>query len=239
MLAYSCRNGYIEAATLSSLLKQHTAAELYDKLQSLIDYLLLAGPVSKYLPIRKEVPLMHASVLGLHVQAAADAAVQAMLSSTGFSSPNYTQDFSTAVFYLSITLDNTSGVKIQPYAVSGAGIKWKQHTIKAAGPTAAQIDYVRVDPSVTLSQLPEGGPSSTLDLYSLPGWQAAWLAANERNSSESTIRANYKILPVVETRLKSALAACSTTEHNPKVEVVPCHAHSTTNKNVLVLVVHW
>lgn len=100
---------------------------------------------------------MHASVLGLHVQAAADATVQAMLSSTGFSSPHYTQDFSTAVFYMSITPDNTSGVKIQPYAVSGAGIKWKQHTIEAAGPTAAQIDYVRVDPSVKLLQLPEGG----------------------------------------------------------------------------------
>lgn len=97
-----CRSGCIDAATLSSLLRQHTAADLYDKLKSLIDYLLLPGPVSKYLPKSKEVPLMHASVLGLHYEAAADAAVQTMLSSTAFNSSKYSKKINTAVFYLCV-----------------------------------------------------------------------------------------------------------------------------------------
>jgi hypothetical protein len=52
-----CRQGYIEAATLSALLKQHTTADLFNSLQALVDYLMLPGPVTKYLPLMNKVPL--------------------------------------------------------------------------------------------------------------------------------------------------------------------------------------
>jgi hypothetical protein len=81
---------------------------------------------------------------------------------------------------------------------------------------------------------PPGGASSRLlDLSSLVYYQSS------HSRSTSTLCTNHKILPLVEARLKTALAAGSSTEHNPKVEVVPCSARGTINKNASVLVVLW
>jgi hypothetical protein len=116
----------------------------------LID-LLLPSPVSKYLPSGLQLPLMHASALGLRYEAAADEAVQSILASTSFNGPRRWNDINTAVFYLSITPDATYAIKIQPYAVSGAIIEWQQHiSAEAASATAAQIDWVDVGGSAAL-----------------------------------------------------------------------------------------
>jgi hypothetical protein len=127
-----CRQGHIEAATLSALLKQHTTADLSKKLQALIDYLMLPDPVTKYLPPRSKVPLMYVSVLDLHCQAAANYAVQTILSSTAFSAPSVSRDVTNhraAFLYVSMVADDTCLVKVQVCVVrvarSGPLSSWK------------------------------------------------------------------------------------------------------------------
>jgi hypothetical protein len=54
---------------------------LVEKLQQLLDFLNLPGPVSKYLPAMNTIPLRHVGVLDLHIEAAAQKTVNLMLGS--------------------------------------------------------------------------------------------------------------------------------------------------------------
>lgn len=60
------RNEHLPLATLSSLLKTNTTAELYSKLSGLIDYLGVSEPVSKLLPPMEQVPLRYIGLLDLY-----------------------------------------------------------------------------------------------------------------------------------------------------------------------------
>ena len=70
---------------LADAAKSHSTQDLLRQLQQLLDLLNVPGPVSKYLPAMNTIPLQHVSVLDLHVEAAAQHAVDLMLGSSVFS----------------------------------------------------------------------------------------------------------------------------------------------------------
>lgn len=67
---------------LSTAAKSYITMDLFDKLQQLLDFLNIPGPVSKYLPAKDSIPLRHIGVLDLHVEAAARRAVNLILDSS-------------------------------------------------------------------------------------------------------------------------------------------------------------
>jgi hypothetical protein len=53
--------------------------DMFDKLQQLLDFLNIPGPVSKYLPAKDTIPLRNIGVLDLHVEVAARRVVDLIL----------------------------------------------------------------------------------------------------------------------------------------------------------------
>lgn len=80
MLHCRCRGARLPLDLVSDLLKTHSTADLQDNLQSLLDYLLLPGPLSTYLPPRSQITLCHLGVLDMHYAAAVRTAVQCIMS---------------------------------------------------------------------------------------------------------------------------------------------------------------
>lgn len=75
-LCCQCRGTHLPLDLLSKLLQTHSVAELLDNLQRLIDYLLLPGTLSSYLPPKSKITLRHIGVLDLHCHMRYAAAVR-------------------------------------------------------------------------------------------------------------------------------------------------------------------
>jgi len=248
----ACRQGYIEAGTLSRLLTQHTTADLYDRLKDLIDYLLLPGSVTKYLPARQQVPLLHASALDLHYQAAANSAVETMLLSTAFSNAEICRDIGTqraAFFYLTMEPDSRNLVQVQVYAVGDSVLhSWKpppntvwdtEAAVTAAAATAqSQRQLLTLSSSAVALKLQESSSSRPSQFYNLV------------SSGGATKDCSTQLTSMVQSRLTTAVAAARATgiASSTVLQVCPIkvaatseyRSHGSSNtRAVPVWVLYW
>lgn len=92
----TCRThgrGPLPLELLSELLCQHTAKEVHATLAALLEYLLLPGTVSDWLPAPSAIPLKYAGVLDLHMYPLASQVADAIVASLPFSSNIRTDGF--------------------------------------------------------------------------------------------------------------------------------------------------
>lgn len=202
------------------MLTKHTTADLYDKLKDLIDYLLLPGPVTKYLPSQQQVPLRYARALDLHYQAAANNAVEAILSSTVFSNPGICKDIGenrAAFFYLpmlcgSDAISEGEVVNVQVYAVGDTALsRWKPPAASAsttssslAGPAAggtAPVNFIMTY-AADVIQLPQSPNSTTQRLCNI-------LSGARAGNPVAIPLDHAQLVPMIQLGLEKGLAAAN------------------------------
>jgi hypothetical protein len=112
-----CRQGRLPLQLLSDAAKSHTSQDLFDKLQQLLDFLNILGPVSKYLPDITSIPLRHMAVQDLHIEAAAQHAVDLMLGSSVFTNHASTGTSGAAFYCIRLQEQVTSHYEPLVYAL--------------------------------------------------------------------------------------------------------------------------
>jgi hypothetical protein len=112
---------------LSDAAKSYSTHDLLDKLQQLLDFLNIPGPVLEYLPAKDNITLRHMGVLDLHVEAAAQHAVDLMLGSSSFSSSGSTGSSGVAFFTVRLKEEVSSHYDLMVFALSGGNFsKWSK-----------------------------------------------------------------------------------------------------------------
>lgn len=114
---------------LSEAAKSHSTQDLLVKLQQLLDFLAIPGPVLEYLPAKDNITLRHMGVLDLHVEAAAQHAVDLMLGSSSFSSSGSTGSSSAAFFCVRLKEEVSSHYDLLVFALSGGNLsRWNKNS---------------------------------------------------------------------------------------------------------------
>lgn len=114
---------------LSEAAKSYSTQDLLVKLQQLLDFLAIPGPVLEYLPAKDNITLRHMGVLDLHVEAAAQHAVDLMLGSSSFSSSGSTGSSSAAFFCVRLKEEVSSHYDLLVFALSGGNLsRWNKNS---------------------------------------------------------------------------------------------------------------
>jgi hypothetical protein len=145
---------------LSDAAKSHSTPDLLDKLQQLLHFLNIPGPIRKYLPVKDNITLRHLSVLDLYIEEAAQQAVDLMLGSSLFSSTSSTGSTGAAFFTVRLKEDVSSHYQVLVYALTGGLLPAWPKGSTAAFSTGDHIQSV---------QLPEGTSSSSSSISSRAG----------------------------------------------------------------------
>jgi hypothetical protein len=132
---------------LSDAAKSHSTPDLLHKLQQLLDFLNIPGPVSKYLPDMGSIPFQHLSVLDIYIEEAAAHAVDLMLRSSMFSNTSSTGSSGAAFFSVFLKEEVSSHYELVVYALSGGRL--------SAWPKGSTENFMAYS-NVQAVQLPEG-----------------------------------------------------------------------------------
>jgi hypothetical protein len=215
-------------------LKEHTTADLFNKLQAFFDYLLLPGTFAKYLPDRSKMPLIHVSVFDLHCQTAAKDVVQVILSSTAFSDVRICKDISsclyrrTAFFYLSAIPDDTCVVKVKAYAVPTSQFSKRCRDSGTSGTPSSTMPVMFYN-DASLEPLPEHAASSSL--------------INQIKAAPPIPAGHQVLVPMSKAGLQEGLAAAGSKVNGIQMQVAMIKADTRLNAHqrasTPLWVVHW
>lgn len=169
---------------LSTAAASYGSQGLVEKLQQLLDFLNLPGPVSKYLPAMNTIPLRHVGVLDLHIEAAAQKAVDLMLGSAVYNK-------GACFFTVRLRQEASSHYDVVVYALSGGCLHaWPR------GPTA---DFWSVGMNVKAVQLP-------VDLSSANGSMEAATMLRSPSQYGTTAKDETPLFERINTVLSNALS---------------------------------
>lgn len=145
---------------LSDAAKSNSTLDLLDKLQQLLDFLNIPGPVLEYLPTKDSISLRHMGVLDLHLEAAAQGAVDLMLGSSSFSSSGSTGSSSSAFFCVRMKEEVSSHYDLLVFALTGGNLPKRRYS--SATSSHPRADFTAGLPAQAVQLLQgESGTSSS------------------------------------------------------------------------------
>jgi hypothetical protein len=207
---------------LSDATRLHNSRDLLERLQQLLDFLNLPGPVSKYLPPKDGLPLRYMGILDLHIEAAAQHAVDLMLSSS--LSAGDASTLQAAFFCVQVPPEEDTNTHYKPVIYSLSG--YYTPNILARWPKGSSAAFTAGD-GVQAVQLPTGsgigGITSSSNAGRIRAQDLIWSSAKygQRVSKASHTMLFERISTVLSRELAQvpcngrtgALQSCSFTAH--------------------------
>ena len=194
-----CRHDCLPVDLLEFAAKSYSVPSLLDKLQQLLEFLNLSGPVSKYLPApRNSITLQPLHLLDLHREAAARHAVDLMLgsvfSSSSSSSSTGSNNRSLFCVFVKDSKEVISPYELVVYSLKGAGLQNMPKMCHVMG-----VDLTSSDPFSAVTgrdrlravPLPEGTGSTSIN-----GWDLQYQDSTDANrmSHFSVSPTSHKLL---------------------------------------------